>query len=112
MTDSAARIKLLRGVSIAEASSYLLLLVAAVVKRMGGTELGVEMIGPLHGILFIAFALLVVRDHRVLGWSLWRMVGALILGSLPFGGFWVERRWLPRPTRAGLGPRPPARFHG
>jgi integral membrane protein len=90
------RVRYLRMASIAEAVSYLVLLVAAVVKRTAGSEIGVEVMGPIHGILFLAFALVVVLSFRQLGWTVWRMVGALFLGSLPFGGFWIERRWLPR----------------
>lgn len=93
-SDRRSRITFLRRVSIIEAVSYLVLLVATVVKRLDMTELGVQIVGPIHGVLFLLFAALVIRDHRMLCWPLWQMLGALILGSLPFGGFWVERRWL------------------
>ena len=80
--------------SIVEASTYLLLLVATVYKYTAGGEQGVEILGPIHGVLFLVFAVLVLVSHRDLGWPLWKAVMALVLGSLPFGGFWVERRWL------------------
>lgn len=96
------RVRLLRGVSIVEATSYLLLLVAAAVKRTDGSEIGVEVIGPTHGVLFLIYALLIVKDHRLLDWSMWKALGAIILGSLPFGGYWVERRWI----REGSASRP------
>ena len=96
-----SKVRTLRRVSIAEAVSYLMLLVATLIKRLEMTEIGVEVLGPIHGVLFLVFAFLVIRDHRLLGWSLVKMVGALVLGSLPFGGFWVERRWLPRPETLG-----------
>ena len=93
-TDVESKRQLLRRVSVAEAISFLLLLVASVVKRTVGTELGVQLMGPVHGMLFIGYAILIILDHRPLGWSRWKMLGAIILGSLPFGGFLVERRWL------------------
>lgn len=77
-----------------EAVSYLVLLVATVVKRTGISELGVTIFGPIHGILFLAFAFLLLRDRAVLGWPLWRTFVAIFVGSLPFGGFWVDRRML------------------
>lgn len=80
--------------SVIEAVSYLILVVATIVKRSGGTELGVTVMGPIHGILFLVYAGLLLRDHRALGWTLWKAVAAMIIGSLPFGGFWVERTWL------------------
>lgn len=84
----------LRRVSVIEAVSYLVLVAAAVVKRTGGTEIGVTIMGPIHGVLFLVYAGMLLRDHRALGWPLWKAVTAMVIGSLPFGGFWVERQWL------------------
>ena len=42
------------------------LLVAAVVKRMGGTELGVTIVGPIHGVLFLVYAAMLLRDYKIL----------------------------------------------
>jgi len=93
------KLRALRLVSVIEATSYLILLVATAVKWTGGSEAGVQLVGPIHGVLFLAYALLVIRDRKLLGWTPLKTVVALILGSLPFGGFWVERRWL---ATAGL----------
>ena len=94
-----------------EAVSYLLLLGATVIKRAGGTELGVTVFGPIHGVLFLVFAGALLASYRRLGWQLSRTVLAIIIGSLPFGGFWVERRWLVTAslvrTRGGPGRRAP-----
>lgn len=87
-------VRSLRRISIIEAVSYLVLLVATVVKRSGGTDLGVSVFGPIHGVLFLIYAFMLLRDHRALGWTLWKTVSAMIIGSLPFGGFWVEHQWL------------------
>ncbi len=84
----------LRRISLIEAVSYLLLLVGAVVKRAGGTELGVTVMGPIHGVLYLIFAFMFLRDRSHLAWPLWQTVTALFVGSLPFGGFWLDRRWL------------------
>lgn len=99
ISDDAERApNLLRRVSIAEALSFLILLAATVVKRSGGTELGVEVLGPIHGVLFIAYALLIIVHHRLLNWSLWKVLGAIFLGAVPLGGFFVERHWLRTPS--------------
>ena len=87
-------VRTLRRVSIIEAVSYLLLLAASIVKWTGGTDLGVRLLGPVHGVLFLIYAGLLVRDHRAFGWPLWKPIAAMIIGSLPLGGFWVERTWL------------------
>ncbi len=87
-------IRLVRAVSVTEAVSYLALLVATVVERTGGSGAGVSVLGPIHGILFLAFAGLVLLNRELLGWSWVKTFGAWFIGSLPFGGFFVERRWL------------------
>ena len=93
-TDVESKRQFLRRVSVTEAVSFLVLLVASVVKRTVGPEVGVQLMGPVHGVLFVGYTVLIIRDHRPLGWSRWKMLGAIVLGSLPFGGFLVERRWL------------------
>lgn len=70
------------------------MLIATVVKRIGTTELGVTIVGPIHGVLFLVYAAMLLRDYNVLGWTLWKTVAAMVIGSLPLGGFWVERKWL------------------
>lgn len=90
----------LRIVSVTEATSYLLLLVATLVKETGGSEIGVTVLGPIHGVLYLVFAGLVLFTRQVLGWSIVRTILALIIGSLPFGGFWLDRNWLADDERA------------
>lgn len=74
--------------------SYLLLLVATVVKQTGGSETGVTVLGPIHGVLFLVFVALVVVTRRALEWPWSRAIMAMVIGSLPFGGFWIDRNWL------------------
>jgi integral membrane protein len=89
-----------RYVALAEATSFLALLVATVVKRTGGSELGVKILGPIHGLLFVVYVLMVWQLHKEAGWTgkqtFWILVGAV----LPFGGYVVDW-WLLRRERAG-----------
>lgn len=87
-------IRQLRLVSITEATSYLALLVATAVERTGGSEDGVTVLGPIHGVLYLVYAGLMLWRRRRLGWSWTRTLVALVAGSLPFGGYWIDRRWL------------------
>jgi integral membrane protein len=84
-----------RYLAVAEAISFLLLIVASVIKNTGGTEIGVQILGPLHGLLFIGYIALAFALMRPAGWTpfqtFWIMVGAI----LPFGGFVVDW-WLAR----------------
>ncbi|MEU6037077.1 MULTISPECIES: DUF3817 domain-containing protein [Actinomadura] len=91
----------LRVVSIAEATSFLvLLLIAMPFKYMGDMPQGVSVVGPIHGVLFLAYVGLVFVAREQLGWDLRRTVLALVAAVLPVAPFLVERYWI-RPTGEG-----------
>jgi len=85
----------MRYIAFAEATSFITLLVASFVKRTGGGELGVHVLGPIHGVLFIAYVVVALRLGPEAGWStgtsLWVLLGAVV----PFGGYAVDW-WLLR----------------
>jgi integral membrane protein len=90
-----------RYVALAEATSFLALLVATYVKRVeDGSEVGVQILGPIHGLLFIAYVVIALNLRSELGWTtkqtFWILVGAV----LPFGGYvvdwWLKQRDLRR----------------
>lgn len=91
-----------RYVALAEATTFLALLVASYVKNTGGSETGVQILGPIHGLLFIAYVVLALNLRREAGWTnqqtFWILVGAV----LPFGGYVVDW-WLARRERAEAG---------
>ena len=84
-----------RVVALAEATSFLALLVATYVKYGHDEPLGVEILGPLHGLLFIAYVLLALNLAPRAGWSARTTVMVLVGAVLPFGGYVVDR-WLAR----------------
>ena len=51
-------IKAFRWVAIAEATSWLLLIIATIVKYAADQPNGVHVLGPIHGVLFIAYIVL------------------------------------------------------
>jgi integral membrane protein len=88
----------MRYIALAEATSFILLLVASYVKRTGGDPLGVHILGPIHGLLFIGYVVVALGLRAELGWpkatTFWILVGAVV----PFGGYVVDR-WLLRQER-------------
>ncbi len=88
-------IKTFRYVALAEAVSFLVLLVAAVIKRTQDAPEGVEIMGPIHGVLFLAYVAIALGVRGTAGWSARATLGVLIGAVLPFGGFVVDR-WLAR----------------
>ena len=85
----------MRYVALAEATSFIALLIASVVKRTGGGEVGVHVLGPIHGLLFIAYVAIALGIREQMGWSgrttFWVLLGAVV----PFGGYVVDW-WLLR----------------
>lgn len=90
--------KAMRYIALAEATSFLALLVASFLKHQDKGELGVSILGPIHGLLFIAYLVIALRLRPEQGWSnkvtFWILVGAV----LPFGGYVVDW-WLLRSSQ-------------
>ncbi len=88
----------MRYIALTEATSFLALLIASYVKRTGGGEMGVHILGPLHGGLFVLYVIVALNLRAEAGWSwkttFWILVGAVV----PFGGYAVDW-WLVREAR-------------
>jgi integral membrane protein len=84
-----------RYIALTEATTFLALLVATVVKHSDGGATGVSILGPIHGALFLAYVLNVIVIREAQRWdtrtTFWILVGAV----LPFGGYVVDW-WLLR----------------
>ena len=90
--------KAMRSIALVEATSFIALLVASYVKRTGGGELGVHVLGPIHGGLFIAYVVVALNIRSQLGWSAQTTFWILVAAVLPFGGYVVDW-WLVRESR-------------
>ncbi|MDQ1721277.1 MAG: hypothetical protein QOI26_1011 [Pseudonocardiales bacterium] len=84
-------IRWLRLVAIAEATSWLLLIVATIVKYSADAPLGVHVLGPIHGVLFIGYVLLALMVRSRLRWNARTLLIVLADSILPGGGFLVAR---------------------
>ena len=87
-------IRQLRVLSVTEAVSYLALLVATIIKQTGGSEIGVTVLGPIHGTMYLVFVGCIIWRRSRLGWPWMKALTAMVIGSLPFGGFWIDQKWL------------------
>ena len=88
-------IRTLRFVALAEATSFLALLVATYIKYENDAPIGVEILGPIHGTLFLAYVAIALGVRSVQGWDARTTLGVLLGAVVPFGGFVVDR-WLAR----------------
>jgi len=84
----------LRWLAIAEAITLIILVLVAVpLKHLGGISDATRIMGPVHGLAFLAFCWTVIRSASE-GWLTKGDVARLLVGAfIPFGGF-VNERWL------------------
>ncbi len=85
-----------RVVAIAEACSWVGLLIGMFVKWVLETsEVGVQIFGPIHGAVFVAYVLVTLVAARVLRWSAGTTLLALAASVPPLATIWFER-WASR----------------
>jgi integral membrane protein len=88
---SVDQLRTFRTIALIEATSFLLLLAATVVKYSADWEAGVKILGPVHGALFVLYVALAVLVRTSQQWGFWKTIGVLAGAVLPFGGFVVDK---------------------
>ena len=84
-----------RVVSFLEGTSYLLLLFVAVpVKYWMNDPQYVKLLGMPHGLLFVGYIVLAFLLKSELNWSIKKLGVVLIASILPFGTFYVDKKYL------------------
>ncbi|MGY1811486.1 DUF3817 domain-containing protein [Blastococcus sp. SYSU D00820] len=97
-------VPLFRIVAVAEALSWLGLLIGMYVKWIAGTsEVGVQVFGPIHGGVFVLYCLVTLVTARALRWSAWTTLVALACSVPPFATVAFER-WALRTGRLDAAP--------
>src|SRR5437870_3276236 len=82
----------LRSAALLEGVSYLVLLfIAMPLKYLWHRPLAVRIAGSLHGLLFIALAIAVLRALRSRGKSRHWAARVAVAALIPFGTFWLDR---------------------
>jgi integral membrane protein len=91
------QLKQLEIMSIIEATTLVTLVCIAVpLKHMFGWPLGVKILGPIHGLAFLAYVWTAVQTVAGGGWQRWEIVRLFVVAFIPFAGFfnidWLRRR--------------------
>lgn len=87
--------KTFRVVSLLEGVSYLLLLFIAVpIKYFLGDESYVKLLGMPHGLLFMLYIILASMLKKEMTWSAKDYFIVLLASILPFGTFYVDKKYL------------------
>lgn len=97
-----------RAVALVEAVSYLVLLAAVVAKYGFDAPIGVRIMGPVHGVIFLVYAGLAFTVRDELRWSPQHTAAVLAAAVIPLGGYLVERSLTPQ----GAGRQRRQRRHG
>ncbi len=86
--EQSASLKTLTIVGYLEGTSFLLLLgIAMPLKYMMGIPEGVKYLGMAHGLLFIAYIVILMGTANKVKMPLWAMPTGVIASVLPFGPF-------------------------
>lgn len=83
----------LRVVGFAEGISYLVLLFIAVpLKRIWGHPEAVQVIGPIHGLLFVLYVMTVIQAKTEYNWPIGKTMLALLASIIPGGTFYADHK--------------------
>jgi len=88
-------LRIFKIIAFLEGLSYLLLLFVAVpLKYFAENEKLVQALGMPHGILFIAYVIMAFLLKDQMKWDTKNLLIILACSLLPFGTFWVDRKYL------------------
>ncbi|WP_420963932.1 DUF3817 domain-containing protein [Brucella sp. IR073] len=91
------QLKRLEVLSIAEATTLVLLVCVAVpLKHLFGWPMGSRVLGPVHGLAFLAYSWTVLQTVAAGGWGGRDAARLFIVAFLPFGGYfnipWLRKK--------------------
>lgn len=87
--------KTFRVISLLEGVSFLLLLfIATPIKYYSGNDSFVKMLGMPHGILFLVYVIVAIMLKYELKWKSKTVWIVLIASVIPFGTFYVDKKYL------------------
>ena len=85
--------RLFKGFALSEAISWGLLLIGMFFKWiLKTTEMGVQIAGPIHGVMFIGYVLCALKLWQEKSWPGKTIGLALVSAVIPFMTIWFEKR--------------------
>lgn len=80
-------------VAFAEAVSWLALLIGMFFKHITKTtDLGVQICGPIHGVVFVTYVIIALRLWQERSWPAKEFGLGLLSSVIPFMTIWFEKR--------------------
>jgi integral membrane protein len=96
-------LRVLGYVAMAEAVSFVCLLVATAIKYGADEPVGVEILGPIHGVLFMAYVGLALLMKMQLRWPRRKTAVVLAAAVIPVAGYFVGRQLIEEDERGTVG---------
>ncbi len=88
-------LKLFKIIAFLEGTSLLLLLFFAMpMKYIFQEPIYVKIIGMSHGILFVAYCMIALMSKIEYGWTIKKFSIVCIASIVPFGTFYVDKKYL------------------
>ena len=88
---------LFRLAAFTEAITWTLLISSIIIRNNGlpGGDIAVSIAGTIHGTMLLVYIILIAVLSRSMEWGIWRIVGGLAAGNIPFATIGFERfiRW-------------------
>ncbi len=75
-------------------SLLILLFIAMPLKYIWDNPSWVKVVGMIHGVLFVAYVAWAIWVYLELKWSLKRLTFVILASIIPFGTFYVEKKYL------------------
>jgi len=75
-------------------SLIILLFIAMPLKYIWNNPTWVEIVGMIHGILFIAYVAWSIWVYMALKWSFKKLTVIILASIIPFGTFYIENKYL------------------
>lgn len=85
----------LRAAALVEAASYVVLLAVVLARALGGPD-ATWPVGMAHGVIYLAYAALVLAARGAIGWNAQQTAQTLIVAAVPLGALTVHRELAPR----------------
>jgi integral membrane protein len=90
--EAVSQLRRMRAVSLIEGSTLLLLVLVAVpLKHVAGFATATQIMGPIHGLAFLTYGWMLIRNVAGGGWSRADIARLAIAALIPFGAFVNER---------------------
>jgi len=91
-------LNIFRITALLEGISYILLLfIATPIKYLLHDASYVKLLGMPHGLLFIGYIVLAFMIRKELRWNTKQFAFVLLASILPFGTFYIDRKYLKKP---------------